>query len=78
LIKKGANIEAQNKQKATPLHIASYFAKEEVVKILLQYKANKDAINQNNEKPLDVAREELKNSSERLKPNYNKIIQLLT
>ena len=46
LIEKGAKIEAENKNKETPLHLASFCGKKEVVKYLVAKGANKNAKDQ--------------------------------
>ena len=62
LISKGADIEAEDMDEATPLHYASEGSKADIVKYLISLGANKNAKNIKDKTPYDVAKNnEIKN-----------------
>ena len=53
---KGANIEAKRTDGCTPLHVASFWSKTDIVKHLVSKGANKNAKDKNGETPYDLAK----------------------
>ena len=55
LISKGANVNVQHKDGATPLHTAAFFGETEIVELLLENNAKINTQNNKGETPLDNA-----------------------
>jgi hypothetical protein len=59
LLERGEDVNVQNKQQRTPLHLASYFGKLEIARLLLDRGAKLDAADEFGQTPLhDVSRGE--------------------
>jgi len=54
LIKKGADVNAKNRDGATPLHAAAFLGRTEAAELLIQKGADVNAKNNNGETPLDA------------------------
>ena len=54
LLDAGANINFQNNDGSTALHVSAFFCKPEIVKLLLERKANKTIKNKYNDTPLET------------------------
>ena len=52
----GAEINRQNTQGDTPLHMAAFHDHDEACKVLVDRGANREARNKNNERALDLAK----------------------
>ena len=55
LLKRGANMDEKDKDDATPLHLASYYRRLEIVQVLLDHGASIDIENNQGKTPLRVA-----------------------
>ena len=54
LLERGAKVDEKDKTNATPLHLASYHQRLEIVRVLLDHGANADAENDQDETPLQM------------------------
>ena len=54
LLERGAKVDEKDKTNATPLHLASYHKRLEIVRVLLDHGANADAENDQDETPLQM------------------------
>ena len=55
LLQKGVNVDARNKNKATPLHVAVKYANLAMVKLLVAHRADLEALNKHGATPLHNA-----------------------
>ena len=62
MLGKGSEIDPVNRQKKTPLHVATYMGNPEAVKTLLKHGANPEATDKNHNKPVDLAEDGLRDA----------------
>jgi len=55
LLERGANVNAQNKDQETPLHLASYLRLHDMARFLLKYGADVNVKNSEGKSPLQLA-----------------------
>ena len=54
VLKHGANVNEKDKDDATPLHLASYYKRLEIVRVLLEHAANTEMENNESNTPLQI------------------------
>ena len=70
LLERGANVNAQNKDKETPLHLASYLRSHEMARFLLKHGADVNKKNSNGKSPLQLASRRKGKAMRRLLSEY--------
>ena len=73
LIFSGADLSIKNNDGSTPLHVAAFFGRVEIVQMLLDAKADKETVNSYGQ----TARQIVLSPFDELKPVYNMIEQQL-